>query len=245
MELQKYNHEIELLTHDQHKLASDSFSFGESWLGKGKWFAKVDSNIDVTWHYDIAKNQVIVTNVKIDMQRIDPNTKGGGFWDSVVFMNPSVFVPEEVGTFLPPAPDLPGINGDSLWQKIGAGNGKSGIFAFFTQNNATWNYSIKHSNNGIPFVAKNVGNGTWQLLSSVARWNNGGKQTGHNEWSVEWGNDGTYITVQLPQPPKQPPVQEIHYHYIKTIFLSVIVVFMTFYVIFAFLSLNYFSSYSY
>ena len=216
VELQKYNHEIELLTHDQHKLASDSFAFGEAWLGKGRWYAKVNSNIDVTWHYDMATNQVIVTNVKIDMQRINPNTKGGGFWDSVVFMNPSVSVPEETGSYLPPAPDLPGTNGDSLWRKIGAGDGKSGIFAFFTQNNATWNYAIKYSNNGLPFVAKNVGNGTWQLLSSVGRWNDGGKSTGHSAWSVQWGNDGTYITVQVPQPPKQPPVQEIHYHYIKT-----------------------------
>ena len=193
----------------------------------------------------MATNQVIVTNVKIDMQRISPNTKGGGFWDSVVFMNPNVSVPEETGTYLPPAPDLPGTNGDSLWRKIGAGDGKSGIFAFFTQNNATWNYAIKYSNNGLPFVAKNVGNGTWQLLSSVGRWNDGGKSTGHSAWSVQWGNDGTYITVQVPQPPKQPPTQEIHYHYIKTILLLVIIVVIVFDVIYTFLSLNYFSSYSY
>ena len=68
------------------------------------------------------------------------------------------------------------------------------------------------------------------------------EQTG----TVVYPKDGQWKDVYIVYKPFiSQNGQEIHYHYIKTILLLVIIVVITFYVISTFLSLNYFSSYSY
>ena len=83
---------------------------------------KIDYNYDVTYHYNMATDQIIVTNIKINLNREEPTQKGNGFWDTVIFANPNANLPQELGNYYLPNGDLPGINGDSLWNKYGNNN---------------------------------------------------------------------------------------------------------------------------
>ena len=104
---------------------------------------KIDYNYDVTYHYNMATDQIIVTNIKINLNREEPTQKGNGFWDTVIFANPNANLPQELGNYYLPNGDLPGINGDSLWNKYG--NNNKDVFAFVSQNNQTEQYTIKYN----------------------------------------------------------------------------------------------------
>ena len=124
------------LSQDQIKHDSGTFTWPVPGHPLSQYYAKVNWSADITWHWDVAQKAVIVTKVNVTFDRVNPNHTGGGFWDAFVFMNPNTNVPQEAGTYLQKQGDIPGINGDSLWQKIGGG-GNSGIFAFYTQKNST------------------------------------------------------------------------------------------------------------
>ena len=205
-----YNAKMAALEKDQHKIAT----YTQYWnYGADQHFAVLKWTADLTWHWDSTKQQVVVTNVKITYTRGNPNYKGGGFWDAYVLMNPNMSVPEEGGAFTEPAPDLPGIDGNKLWQTIGTS--QSGIFAFFAQNNKTYEYSIDYNlTSTVPYNAVNLGNGKYELLKSVMRQNTGTRPTK----SVVWRETGVNVDIDLPVKPTLKTT-EAHYHY-NVVFLT-------------------------
>lgn len=203
------------LSQDQIKHDSGTFTWPVPGHPLSQYYAKVNWSADITWHWDVAQKAVIVTKVNVTFDRVNPNYAGGGFWDAFVFMNPNTNVPQEAGTYLRKQGDIPGINGDSLWQKIGGG-GNSGIFAFYTQKNSTHEYTIKYDfNNSVPFKAVDNHDGTWTVLKSVIRQNDGGVGSGANAlFHILWHNNDTKVTVN-PNIPTMPTFKttEVHYHY--------------------------------
>ncbi len=213
--LKDYNQQMQNLSQDQIKHDSGTFTWPVPGHPLSEYFAKVNWSADITWHWDVAQKAVIVTKVNVTFDRVNPNCAGGGFWDAFVFMNPNTNVPQEAGTYLRKQGDIPGINGDSLWQKIGGG-GNSGIFAFYTQKNSTHEYTIKYDfNNSVPFKAVDNHDGTWTVLKSVIRQNDGGVGSGANAlFHILWHNNDTKVTVN-PNIPTMPTFKttEVHYHY--------------------------------
>lgn len=213
--LKDYNQQMQNLSQDQIKHDSGTFTWPVPGHPLSQYYAKVNWSADITWHWDVAQKAVIVTKVNVTFDRVNPNYAGGGFWDAFVFMNPNTNVPQEAGTYLRKQGDIPGINGDSLWQKIGGG-GNSGIFAFYTQKNSTHEYTIKYDfNNSVPFKAVDNHDGTWTVLKSVIRQNDGGVGSGANAlFHILWHNNDTKVTVN-PNIPTMPTFKttEVHYHY--------------------------------
>lgn len=213
--LRDYNQQMQNLAQDQIKHDSGTFTWPVPGHPLSQYYAKVNWSADITWHWDVAQKAVIVTKVNVTFDRVNPNYAGGGFWDAFVFMNPNTNVPQEAGTYLRKQGDIPGINGDSLWQKIGGG-GNSGIFAFYTQKNSTHEYTIKYDfNNSVPFKAVDNHDGTWTVLKSVIRQNDGGVGSGANAlFHILWHNNDTRVTVN-PNVPTIPTLKttEAHYHY--------------------------------
>ncbi|MQB76098.1 LPXTG cell wall anchor domain-containing protein [Limosilactobacillus reuteri] len=217
--LRDYNQQMQNLAQDQIKHDSGTFTWPVPGHPLSQYYAKVNWSADITWHWDVAQKAVIVTKVNVTFDRVNPNYAGGGFWDAFVFMNPNTNVPQEAGTYLRKQGDIPGINGDSLWQKIGGG-GNSGIFAFYTQKNSTHEYTIKYDfNNSVPFKAVDNHDGTWTVLKSVIRQNDGGVGSGANAlFHILWHNNDTRVTVN-PNVPTIPTLKttEAHYHYNTTV----------------------------
>ena len=213
--LKDYNQQMQNLSQDQIKHDSGTFTWPVPGHPLSQYYAKVNWSADITWHWDVAQKAVIVTKVNVTFDRVNPNYAGGGFWDAFVFMNPNTNVPQEAGTYLRKQGDIPGINGDSLWQKIGGG-GNSGIFAFYTQKNSTHEYTIKYDfNNSVPFKAVDNHDGTWTVLKSVIRQNDGGVGSGANAlFHILWHNNDTKVTIN-PNIPTMPTFKttEVHYHY--------------------------------
>ncbi|MFR0575731.1 LPXTG cell wall anchor domain-containing protein [Limosilactobacillus reuteri subsp. suis] len=213
--LRDYNQQMQNLAQDQIKHDSGTFTWPVPGHPLSQYYAKVNWSADITWHWDVTQKAVIVTKVNVTFDRVNPNYAGGGFWDAFVFMNPNTNVPQEAGTYLRKQGDIPGINGDSLWQKIGGG-GNSGIFAFYTQKNSTHEYTIKYDfNNSVPFKAVDNHDGTWTVLKSVIRQNDGGVGSGANAlFHILWHNNDTKVTVN-PNVPTIPTLKttEAHYHY--------------------------------
>ena len=222
--LKDYNQQMQNLSQDQIKHDSGTFTWPVPGHPLSQYYAKVNWSADITWHWDVAQKAVIVTKVNVTFDRVNPNHTGGGFWDAFVFMNPNTNVPQEAGTYLQKQGDIPGINGDSLWQKIGGG-GNSGIFAFYTQKNSTHEYTIKYDfNNSVPFKAVDNHDGTWTVLKSVIRQNDGGVGSGANAlFHILWHNNDTKVTVN-PNIPTMPTFKttEVHYHYNTSVITSVI-----------------------
>ncbi|WP_414152246.1 LPXTG cell wall anchor domain-containing protein [Limosilactobacillus reuteri] len=175
-------------------------------------YMKIDYNYDVTYHYNIATDQIIVTNIKINLNREEPTQKGNGFWDTVIFANPNANLPQELGNYYLPNGDLPGINGDSLWNKYG--NNNKDVFAFVSQNNQTEQYTIKYNTSGItPYAVNRNSDGTFTLFKTMDRGNLPNHSgNGDQGWHIWWINGNLKKTITVPQAP-QRKTSEVHYHY--------------------------------
>lgn len=205
--LASYNQQMTSLTTDQHKIVNSSHVWPYAYTDKsglhGDWsrpYAKVNYHIDVTWHWDSSINNVVVTNVEITLGRDAPISTANGFWDAMVLINPNNTISQQGGTFKDGEPDLPGINGDIIWNNIG---NKPGVQAFFAQNNGTHAFTIRYNhNNSVPYNGVNRGNGTYDVLDAYIRSNTGTAGTK----AVKWDSISNLVTIQLPVPPVHPSV---------------------------------------
>lgn len=175
-------------------------------------YMKIDYNYDVTYHYNMATDQIIVTNIKINLNREEPTQKGNGFWDTVIFANPNANLPQELGNYYLPNGDLPSINGDGLWNKYG--NNNKDVFAFVSQNNQTEQYTIKYNTSGItPYAVNRNSDGTFTLFKTMDRGNLPNHSgNGDQGWHIWWANGNLKKTITVPQAP-QRKTSEAHYHY--------------------------------
>ncbi|UXC69768.1 LPXTG cell wall anchor domain-containing protein [Limosilactobacillus vaginalis] len=209
---------------DQHKIDSGTFNwkaYKDNEIYTGKNFATVDWKSDITWHYDKISNTVIVTNVDITLTNIPATAKANGFWDALIFFNPNKELPEGEGSYdYRQTPDLPGINGDSLYNQIGANNPSNGILAYYAHNNDTGAYTIKLSlNNTVPYSAEKVNSNTYRLVRTALRKNNHNASVGKGAINdVVWKNGSIDILVSLPEKPDVPTkptlkTTEVSYHH--------------------------------
>lgn len=204
-----FQQKIKSLTTDQHATGSSFFMNGSD---NKNGYMKIDYNYDVTYHYNMATDQIIVTNIKINLNREEPTQKGNGFWDTVIFANPNANLPQELGNYYLPNGDLPGINGDSLWNKYG--NNNKDVFAFVSQNNQTEQYTIKYNTSGItPYAVNRNSDGTFTLFKTMDRGNLPNHSgNGDQGWHIWWINGNLKKTITVPQAP-QRKTTEVHYHY--------------------------------
>ncbi|MCI6367547.1 MAG: hypothetical protein MR804_01270 [Limosilactobacillus reuteri] len=169
------------------------------------------ADADITWHYDIATDNVVVTNLQLKLNRQNPPKRGGGFWDTFIFTQPQAQLPTETGTFLGSNGDLDYIKtAHDVWDKVLSG--RNDVYAYFSQNNKTEENSIIYNlQNFKPYNAQKNADGSWTLLSVFDRWNwhlNGGDS---DPLGVRWGKDSVAATLK-----GIPPVRkttEVHYHY--------------------------------
>lgn len=204
-----FQQKIKRLTTDQHATGSSFFMNGSD---NKNGYMKIDYNYDVTYHYNMATDQIIVTNIKINLNREEPTQKGNGFWDTVIFANPNANLPQELGNYYLPNGDLPGINGDSLWNKYG--NNNKDVFAFVSQNNQTEQYTIEYNTSGItPYAVNRNSDGTFTLFKTMDRGNFPNHSgNGDQGWHIWWANGNLKKTITVPQAP-QRKTSEVHYHY--------------------------------
>ncbi len=193
----EYDNAIAQLTSEQHTTGTMPVDNGG--------FLTFDTNYNVSWHYDLSKQAVIVDSVNMNINRKQPIHKGSGFWDVVTFTSPYATTPSHGGTFDSISTgDVPGIDGNTIWNEMD----KNGLFGYIAQNNGTGDYVIKYGNPNQPFTAKYVGNGNWQVLIAIDRLND--HSDPHNT-KVIWGHENVNLLIHVPT----RKTTSISYHYNK------------------------------
>lgn len=195
---------------DLEKATKDNVTHWTYHIDNG-YFVDLTADADITWHYDIATDNVVVTNLQLKLNRQNPPKRGGGFWDTFIFTQPQAQLPTETGTFLGGNGDLDYIKtAHDVWDKVLSG--RNDVYAYFSQNNKTEENSIIYNlQNFKPYNAQKNADGSWTLLSVFDRWNwhlNGGDS---DPLGVRWGKDSVAATLK-----GIPPVRkttEVHYHY--------------------------------
>ena len=195
---------------DLEKATKDNVTHWTYHIDNG-YFVDLTADADITWHYDIATDNVVVTNLQLKLNRQNPPKRGEGFWDTFIFTQPQAQLPTETGTFLGSNGDLDYIKtAHDVWDKVLSG--RNDVYAYFSQNNKTEENSIIYNlQNFKPYNAQKNADGSWTLLSVFDRWNwhlNGGDS---DPLGVRWGKDSVAATLK-----GIPPVRkttEVHYHY--------------------------------
>lgn len=195
---------------DLEKATKDNVTHWTYHIDNG-YFVDLTADADITWHYDIATDNVVVTNLQLKLNRQNPPKRGGGFWDTFIFTQPQAQLPTETGTFLGSNGDLDYIKtAHDVWDKVLSA--RNDVYAYFSQNNKTEENSIIYNlQNFKPYNAQKNADGSWTLLSVFDRWNwhlNGGDS---DPLGVRWGKDSVAATLK-----GIPPVRkttEVHYHY--------------------------------
>ena len=195
---------------DLEKATKDNVTHWTYHIDNG-YFVDLTADADITWHYDIATDNVVVTNLQLKLNRQNPPKRGRGFWDTFIFTQPQAQLPTETGTFLGSNGDLDYIKtAHDVWDKVLSG--RNDVYAYFSQNNKTEENSIIYNlQNFKPYNAQKNADGSWTLLSVFDRWNwhlNGGDS---DPLGVRWGKDSVAATLK-----GIPPVRkttEVHYHY--------------------------------
>ena len=163
------------------------------------------------------RNTVIVTNSNVTLKENERTyqTNGNyGFWDTVIFERPDIALPSEPGHFIgadtPEGTDLPGVNGEVLWNKY-----KNGALAFFSQESNKDHPYVIHYGSATPYEAKNNGDGTFTVIKTAVRSRDSNAPADHLEgqdnWVV-WGESEPTVTISLPMIPTRRATN-VHYHY--------------------------------
>ena len=198
-----YDRQMQALVSDQHTRGTQTYTNGG--------YMNLTCNYDITWHYDIIRDQVIVTNVDVNLTRKDPEKytwMTNGFWDSFAFVKPDAAIPHENGTYTwadePGHSDLPGVDGDSLWNMV-----KNAAMAFFSQdsNKNASPYVIKYATQ-TPYAATKNSDGTYTLMMTLDRYRDGITAIGQANRPV-WTVDSEKVTVTMPQ----RKISSVNYHY--------------------------------
>ena len=207
--LNEYNQQVNKLAQPQHFIGS------EDWTNVWGGFFNFKFNYDVTYTYDKHTDQVTVHDVKFHIDRLEPTKHGGGFWDSVMFTAPGVWnsIPKSTQDFWWPNGDVPGIDGNQLWQNSGAR--VDNVFAFLAQNNKTGEYIIKYKPLSHSYTVSRNSDGTFTLFTDINRDNNtiGYDSNGvPNHWRPGWGGESWKQNLSIPTPPTRK-TSSVSYHY--------------------------------
>ena len=208
--LNEYNQQVDKLAQPQH------FIGAENWTNVWGGFFNFKFNYDVTYTYNKDTDQVTVLDIKFHIDRLEPTKHGGGFWDSIMFTAPGVWnsIPKSTQDFWWPNGDVPGIDGNQLWQNSGAR--VDNVFAFLAQNNKTGEYIIKYKPLSHPYTVSRNSDGAFTLFTDINRDNNiiGYNSKGvPNHWRPGWGGESWKQNLNIPTPPTPPSTTSVSYHY--------------------------------
>lgn len=207
--MNEYNQQVDKLAQPQHFIGS------EDWTNAWGGYFNFKFNYDVTYTYDKHTDQVTVHDVKFHIDRLEPTKHGGGFWDSIMFTAPGVWnsIPKSTQDFWWPNGDVPGIDGNQLWQNSGAR--VDNVFAFLAQNNKTGEYIIKYKPLSHSYTISRNSDGTFTLFTDINRDNNtiGYDSNGvPNHWRPGWGGESWKQNLSIPTPPTRK-TSSVGYHY--------------------------------
>lgn len=154
---------------------------------------------DITWHYDLQRKKVVVTNVHLTIPSgLAPKT-GGGFWDTYVIKRAIDPAPVKDPTRWPfgKQGDATGVDGNSLKEKYFPGS-----LAFYAHNNKTQEEVKAIKDYHGSYDAIQNPDGTWSLITIYDR---SGTSIQHDyprygdpAWA-EWGETAPVATVTLPK----------------------------------------------
>lgn len=213
---QAYENALDKYKSDMQQYTSDHHSNGSlHWTNGG--YTNITVNYGITWHWDTGRSKVIVTDVKMNINRADPEKKGGGYWDAWVYAAPGTSIPTFTGKFGGKDGDVPGITGEKIWNAV---SGINGVYSFVSQNNKTEETLIRYKDNkGKSYDAQYDGNGKWTLLVETSRWNYVPSNDPGSRVST-WFAWGPAVQITLPTPPTppamvkpKPKATQVHYHY--------------------------------
>lgn len=179
-EYKKYQSQLADYQKQMNALASDQTSNGvfnlNAYYGG---FLNGKLNYQYTYHYDAKKNTIVVTNVKYDFSKENPDKFGAGFWDTVIAQSPKASIPkDEAKGEISGGADTT-YTGQSIYDSVK--DEKYGVNEFISHNNKTDEYVIKNNESvGVPYNALDNGDGTWTLGRLLTRNRQG---TGSNEYA--------------------------------------------------------------
>ena len=164
---------------------------------------------DITWHYDLQRKKVVVTNVHLTIASgLAPKT-GGGFWDAYVIRRSIDPEPaKDSRTFsYGRQGDVTGVDGNSLKNDYFPGS-----IGFYAHNNKT-QAEVKAVNDYHgSYDAVQNNDGSWSLITVYDR--NGTSAHHYNPvvgepaWA-EWGKTNPIATITLPK----LVTSQVDYHY--------------------------------
>ena len=200
-ELDSYNAAINKLTIDQHKVGS--------WNGLGNGgYLNANVSYDITWHYDISLDSVIVTNVKAQLSSGSHyNTR---FIDVLMLTRPNMSLPSpepgfKVNLNAPGINDVAGASAEGIYNRYA-----NDIIAYVSTTGDNRGTLYTRTNNVGAYTAKNLGNHKYEVATAFDRargvkpqgqpdpW--GDAIQGHIDYPI-WITLGEIITVQLPIKP--------------------------------------------
>ena len=191
-----------------NSLATDHHVTGQiNWDNGG--YMNAHPSYDITWHYDLQRKKVVVTNVHLTIASgLAPKT-GGGFWDTYVIRRSIDPEPaKDSRTFsYGRQGDVTGVDGNSLKNDYFPGS-----IGFYAHNNKT-QAEVKAVNDYHgSYDAVQNNDGSWSLITVYDRY---GTSAHHYNpvvdepaWA-EWGKMDPIATVTLPK----LVTSQVHYHY--------------------------------
>ena len=189
-------------------LSSDQHATGQvNWDNGG--YMNAHPTYDITWHYDLQRNKVVVTNVHVSIPSGKAPKTGGGFWDAYVIKRPNDPAPAKDSRTFPYGKqgDITGVDGNTLKNEYFPGS-----IAFYAHNNKTQEEVKAVSDYTGSYDATQNSDGSWNLITIYDRY---GKSThqdnpiiGETAWT-EWGKTNPVATITLPKMNNT----SIHYHY--------------------------------
>lgn len=187
----KYQSQLNDLAKDQHVTGQVNWDNGG--------YMNAHPTYDITWHYDLQRKKVVVTNVHLTIPSgLAPKT-GGGFWDTYVIKRAIDPAPVKDPTRWPfgKQGDATGVDGNSLKEKYFPGS-----LAFYAHNNKTQEEVKAIKDYHGSYDAIQNPDGTWSLITIYDR---SGTSIQHDyprygdpAWA-EWGETAPVATVTLPK----------------------------------------------
>ena len=191
-----------------NSLATDHHVTGQiNWDNGG--YMNAHPSYDITWHYDLQRKKVVVTNVHLTIASgLAPKT-GGGFWDAYVIRRSIDPEPaKDSRTFsYGRQGDVTGVDGNSLKNDYFPGS-----IGFYAHNNKT-QAEVKAVNDYHgSYDAVQNNDGSWSIITVYDRYGTSAHHynpvVGEPAWA-EWGKTNPIATITLPK----LVTSQVDYHY--------------------------------
>ena len=197
-----------------NSLATDHHATGQiNWDNGG--YMNAHPSYDITWHYDLQRKKVVVTNIHLTIASgLAPKT-GGGFWDAYVIRRSIDPAPaKDSRTFLYGRQgDVTGVDGNSLKNDYFPGS-----IGFYAHNNKTQAEVTAVNDYHGSYDAVQNSDGSWSLITIYDRYGTSNHHynptIGETAWA-EWGETAPIATITLPK----LVTSQVHYHYNVTLLM--------------------------